>query len=79
MVLSDSPSQCTPKSETVFHKKNLLAPDDHLLKLRTYITYEASKQSGELKFYVLGGKLTKGIQTNSKFDDFYFNRHHNLI
>lgn len=53
MVLSDSPSYCTTKSEIVFHKKNLLAPDYHLLKLHTYITYEAKKQAGELKFYVL--------------------------
>lgn len=52
MGLSDSPS-CATKSEAIFHKNNLLAPGYHLLKLYTYITYEANKQSGEQKLYVL--------------------------
>lgn len=43
MGLSDSPP-CTTKSEAIFHKTNLVAPDYHLLKLYTYITYKANKQ-----------------------------------
>lgn len=48
MGLSDGPSYCITKSETIFHKNQTFTFFNH-----THIIYKAKKQSGELKFYIL--------------------------